>query len=169
MNLRHFDLLRSSACLLVLTLPISGCAVWPLQFGHAVKGVANLPADESSAANVAQQVAESHRAAEDQEEHFASMKEQDYAAADEGRLVLREGDPRRLADLRHAPVGRVEEAALDTLPGTLQARSVRVARSVMVSYHPRAVPFKHFSVSALHVPEVVSQGLHRPSLVLGEN
>ncbi len=164
--MRHFDLFRGSACLIVLALPISGCAMWPFQSGHMGK-VAALPPDESPEAWHTPSQAMSKRSVPREGKrsgHFASITAREHVS-DGDKWVLGETDPRRLTDLHHAPVGHVEEAALDVLPGTLQATHLRAVHDVMVGYHPR--PVRH--VSALHIPEVASQGLHRPSLAAGVN
>ena len=166
--MRHFDLFRNSACLVVLALPISGCAMWPFQFGGHAEKVAALPSDESPEAWHMPPQAMSKRSVPIEGKksgHFASISAREHVS-DEDRWALGDADPRRLTDRHQAPVGRVDEAALDMRPGTFQAVHGRAGHDVMVGYRPHLV-VRH--VSALHVPEVASQGLHRPLIEAGVN
>lgn len=161
--------MRNAAALGIIAVSVSGCAMWPLSvFDHHDKQAA-LQSDESDEAWHIPPEAMSKKVSSPKEvSHFASIsmrQSEDHAAG-----VLRDGDPRRLSDLHRVPVPEVGQSALEVLPGTVQSTHVREVHSVMVGYKPRhfvKAVVTHSSI--LHVPEIASQGLHRPTLSVEVN
>lgn len=166
MILLHNKRFRGLALLSALALPVAACGSSPFSSG-ARHDVSVLPSDESDDTWHVPQEAMSKKITplrddDGQGGHFASISTRVSDANESGALILEEGDPRRLTDLHHAPVGEVGESSLMALPGTVQVAHPREAHGVLVKYPSYFVVRAAPRASALHVPQIASQGLHHP-------